>query len=128
MTKEEFEKNVSNPYELHSIVVNNHVATDRLGVYILGQTSDTWSDFFVQRVGRSDGDLNERLRQHAREKKYPEFMFMYCDTLKENFDWECFLYHEFDPSLLNNDIHPDRPEGKRWSCPNCDVFDNESNQ
>ncbi|MYC24511.1 MAG: hypothetical protein F4X56_01165 [Gammaproteobacteria bacterium] len=123
MTKEELEKNVSESYELDSNVVNFRVAEGRLGVYILGQTAETWSDFYVQRVGRSDEDLNERLRQHAREKKYPEFMFMYCGSLKENFDWECFLYHEFDPKLLHNVYHPDRPDGEDWPCPRCTKFD-----
>lgn len=44
---------------------------------------------------------------------------------KEAFEKECKNYHDFggDIGSLDNDIHPDRPEGKEYECPICDIFD-----
>lgn len=45
--------------------------------------------------------------------------------LKKHLKKECKNYHDFggDIGSLDNDIHPDRPEGKEYECPICDIFD-----
>ena len=70
-------------------------------------------------MGRSDKDLNDRLKDHIGE--YGRFKFEYYGSAKAAFEKECHLYHDFTPQ--DNKIHPDRPDGSNWKCPVCDIFD-----
>ena len=56
---------------------------------------------------------------------YKYILFSYAENSKEAFEKECKNYHDFggDIGSLDNDIHPDRPEGKDYECPICDIFD-----
>jgi len=81
------------------------------GVYLLGYVSG--NAFHVQRVGRSDEDLNGRL--HDYEGQYQHFKYAYCSSVRAAFDAECELWHAYGGS--NNPLHPARPAGKNWPCP-----------
>lgn len=71
-------------------------------------------------VGRSDSDLNERLKQHLGEG-FREFKFSIANSVKEAFEKKCKNYHDFgENKKLKNDIHPRRPDGCSFACPYCD--------
>ena len=105
------------PYVLSEDEVSRRVDASKMGYYALLNRNDV-----VKYVGRSDSDLRDRLMSHARLGKYAKFKFEYETSQRLNFEHECNLYHyHFD--TLDNKNHPDRPEGKDWKCPRCNIFD-----
>jgi hypothetical protein len=71
----------------------------------------------VKYVGRSDVDLNHRLKQHI--GKQTHFVFAYMSSPMAAFAAECELYHHFNPA--GNDVHPARPQNTSWKCPHCNL-------
>ena len=53
------------------------------------------------------------------------FKFSYANNAKEAFEKECRNYHDFggDDGILDNKVHPDRPERTEYDCPICNIFD-----
>lgn len=102
------------PYTLADIVIDGNVPVRSPGVYALGRMG-SGKIFYIHYVGRSDTDVNHRLKQHI--GKYLQFKFKCYGSAKAAFEKECYLYHEFDPSRLDNEIHPASREG--WQCPRC---------
>ena len=100
-------------FPLSSYSINEHVRGYGPGAYLLGYISG--SNFYVQRVGRSDSDLNSRLHDYV--GKYHAFQYVFFETARDAFYKECRLYHEFDPD--DNFIHPDKPTGTNYICPVC---------
>jgi len=109
---------MSGPFTLSPRGIDQTVEAGRIGTYALGNTGNDGT-FFIGYVGRSDIDLNGRLKQHV--GKHPLFKALYWSTAKEAFEHECRVYHDFSPP--ENEIHPDRKKGTAWSCPACPVFD-----
>jgi len=107
---------LSGPYALSKDGINNAVKSTSAGVYALGYTSG--NTFYVQRVGRSDDDVNDRL--HDYEGQYVQFKFAYCSSSFAAFSAECELWHDFGGD--NNPLHPARPAGQTWKCPRCKNF------
>ncbi len=107
------------PYALTTQKVDTVVTKTSPGAYALGKAQS--NKFYVSYVGRSDEDVNDRLKDHVGD--YEEFKFIYCSSAKAAFEKECRLYHDFPNS--NNDIHPARPRRKNWECPVCDIFDDD---
>ena len=99
-----------------SIDVN--VAHTSPGAYALGRASN--DTFYVDYVGRADVDVAARLKQWLATKKYTHFKFEYYSSPKAAFEKECRLYHDWKPQGLDNEIHPDRPNGTDWKCPICE--------
>jgi hypothetical protein len=89
------------------------------GAYVLGRS--TVETFFVSYVGRSDTDLANRLNSHV--GKYSHFKYGFFPSPKAAFDKECFLFHSFGETSLDNAIHPARPQGTGWTCLHCNNFD-----
>lgn len=111
--------NMKGPYTLNDSYIDKFDSNE-IGNYGLGYSDDTY--FYVKYVGRSDDDLNKRLKEHVGE--YKEFMFSYATSKKETFNKECRNYHDFGGSKkLDNTNHPARPKGKDWECPKCKIFD-----
>lgn len=105
-------------FQLDSEIIDKRVEEERIGTYILGVYKRGEPE--VQYIGRSDTDLNARLKQHfwAEDESYRWFVFRHLDTESQAFEEECFLYHDFGGSKkLDNDIHPRIPDGKSYSCP-----------
>ena len=101
------------PFALVSERIDREVSLpDVPGVYALGRMVNP---FVVAYVGRSDDDLNGRLKDHI--KAYPVFEFEYCSSAKEAYLWECQLYHEYYPPDDKN--HPDMPDGIYLKCSVC---------
>ena len=90
------------------------------GAYALGRTGQD-DTFYISYVGRSDTDLNARLKQWA--GKYSKFKYGFLDSPKAAFEKECYLFHTFGETKLDNDVHPARPQGSGWKCPHCRNFD-----
>ena len=111
-------------YELTTEKIDEVINRKSAGNYALGENKP--DGFYVSYVGRSDTDVNERLKKWVREKsdKYKHFKFSYASSPKAAFEKECKNYHEFcENESSDNDIHPQRPDNTNWECPNCDVFD-----
>ena len=104
-------------YPLTNASIDENVTRKSPGAYALGHISD--SSFHVKYVGRSDGNVNARLKDHV--GSYKRFKFEYYGSAKAAFEKECRLYHDFDPP--DNDVHPRRPNNSNWECPVCPVFD-----
>ena len=107
-------------YKLDEETVNKIVTKTSVGNYALGKKNEK-GNFSVCYVGRSDSDVKNRLLYWVENSSRPLFKYSYTTSIKEAFEKECKNYHDFDPT--DNDIHPDRPEGKDWKCPHCDNFD-----
>jgi len=115
------ESGLRGPYPLDEQTIDRVVTETSSGAYALGKTKDT--TFYIKYVGRSDDDVNGRLKDHVGE--YEQFKYEYYPSAKAAFEKECQLWHDFgEPEgTLDNKSHPDRPDGTGWKCPRCDVFD-----
>lgn len=106
-------------YPLNNDTIDEKVTRKSAGAYALGRTEE--KSFYIKYVGRSDSDINSRLKDWV--GKYPRFKFDYYSSPKAAFEKECNLYHDFGESeLLDNDIHPQRPDNSDWKCPRCKIF------
>lgn len=85
------------------------------GAYALGrQVGET---FYVDYVGRSDADLNGRLKDWV-SSKYTHFKHGFLETAKAAFEHECKMFHDFGGTAkLDNKVHPARPQGTNPKCP-----------
>lgn len=105
------------PHPLTEAHIDKYVS-QAIGVYALGHTASNGA-FYPKYVGRSDVDLNDRLKDHV--GSYAQFKYGHYETVKAAFDKECNMYHDFKPQL-DNTIHPDRPKGTNYKCPRCNVL------
>ena len=115
--------NMQGPYPLTKEKIDDVITKTSPGNYALGNSDE--KSFYVHYVGRADDDLNGRLKWWVGKKdKYAEFKYSYAASAKAAFEKECQNFHDFGGSeKLDNEYHPDRPEGANWSCPVCDIFD-----
>ncbi len=81
----------------------------RIGNYELGYLNN--EGLFVTRyVGRSDCDINSRLKDHI--GKYPAFRYSYAESVEEAYRIEANDYIYYGGWIfLDNEIHPDSPSG-----------------
>ena len=111
------------PWELTDDMVDQVISALGPGNYALGYT-DIMGNFIVLYIGRSDYDLNDRLHDWTPYSKYKQFKASYATSAEAAFEKECRNYHDFGGSKrLENESHPDRPDGTDWVCPNCEIFD-----
>lgn len=102
--------------------IDKQVTKKSAGNYALGYVNEEGT-FIVQYVGRSDSDVNSRIKSHLSEK-YLRFKYSYATSPKAAFEKECHNYHDFGgpKGSLDNTIHPDRPKDSGWKCPVCNIF------
>jgi hypothetical protein len=112
---------LNGPYTLTADKIDEIVTKTSAGTYALDR-SDGTDGFKVYRVGRSDKNLNARLKSYV-GGKYTRFKYGYNSSAKAAFEKECELYHDWNPP--DNAIHPDRPDGTDWKCPiaDCDALE-----
>ena len=111
---------MNGPYNLTEAIIDLNVGIGP-GNYGLGHVGED-GIFIVRYVGRSDTDLNSRLKDWV--GKYKQFKYSQTSSREEAFKKECKNFHDFDGvSGLDNDIHPDRPDGRNLECPVCRIFD-----
>lgn len=114
--------NMVGPYPLNEHEIDLQIKKGIPGNYAYGYLNED-ERFFVQYVGRSDEDLNSRIRHGIGQ--YKMFKYSYAKGSKEAFEKECINYHDFggEEGILDNNIHPDRPDGADYGCPVCDIYD-----
>ena len=105
---------LSGPYALNDDTIDKIITRTSAGSYALGETK-TDGMFYIDYAGRSDGDVNGRLHDHA--GRYKQFKYGYFPTAKAAFEKECNLYHDFSPR--DNKVHPARSPNTNWTCPRC---------
>lgn len=108
------------PYALSNEEIDRVVTRISPGVYVLGHSEN--GTFYVKYVGRSDNNINSRLKQWV--EQYVQFKFGYFSSPKAAFEREGTIYHDFGGpnGSLDNKNHPQRPEGTDWQCSRCNVF------
>lgn len=91
--------------------VNFYVESKSMGIYLFSRNGYT-----VDYVGRSDNDINARIKSSAKEGYgYKYFWFDYATSPMDAYKKECFYYHKYNPP--DNSIHPAVPSGTNWRCP-----------
>lgn len=110
---------MNGPYLLDFKTIDTNVTKTSAGNYSLGYKNSD-GKFVVCYVGRSDTDVNGRLKYWIGKTKRQLFKFSYATSPKAAFEKECINYHDFNPS--DNIIHPDRPQNSGWKCPRCNIF------
>src|ERR1700691_4414331 len=93
--------------------IDANVVAGCTGVYILDKT--TSGAFVVSYVGRSDYDVAARLKAGVTEGGYALFRFKYMPSAAAAYELECQIYHAV--THLDNEIHPDAPNGSSCTCP-----------
>jgi hypothetical protein len=107
------------PLALNVATIDTQVVGYGPGAYALGKADG--DILYIKYVGRSDSDLNARLKNWA--GTYTDFMYAFFPSAKAAFDKECGLFHDFGGTArLDNKMHPDRPNGSNWTCPRCGNF------
>lgn len=102
------------PHALTTEKIDAHVGTS-IGAYALGRDAGNGL-LNVSYVGRSDNDLNDRLKDWV--GSYAAFKYGHFQTVKAAFEHECKMFHDFGGTAkLDNDIHPARPKGTNYDCP-----------
>jgi hypothetical protein len=109
--------NLSGPYALTNDGIDSAVKQTSAGAYALGYLQG--NTYYIQRVGRSDVDLNKRLHDYVGD--YKQFKAAYSSSPYQAFLAECELWHEYG-NRTSNPLHPDRPNGTDWKCPRCKNF------
>lgn len=109
--------NMDGPFKLDEATIDSEVTKTSAGNYALGKKNDKGT-FLVGYVGRSDSDVNDRLKYWAKNSQRPLFKYSYELSPKAAFEKECENYHDFEPP--GNDIHPDKPNDTNWKCPVCE--------
>ncbi len=104
------------PIELKDDNIDDKIKGRSPGNYALGRIEE--KAFIVAYVGRSDTDLNSRLKDWVGD--YPYFKWSYASSEKVAYNKECKNYHDFGKNrLLDNISHPAKPDGKDWKCVVC---------
>ncbi len=91
--------------------VDVYVTQQSPGVYLFSRDGKT-----AAYVGRSDTDLNSRIKQSVQEGLgHTYFWFEYTSSSKDAYLKECDYYHKYNPK--DNVNHPAAPLGMNWRCP-----------
>ena len=111
---------MNGPYEFTSEKVDEIITKTSPGNYALGYMDG--NTFIVRYVGRSDSDLNDRIKDHLGEsREYKFFKYSYASSPREAYEKECQNWHDFDGpnGKLKNSNHPDKPDDTNYKCPVC---------
>jgi hypothetical protein len=107
------------PYPLTEEDIDSRVE-ERTGNYALGVAGK--NIMVVKYIGRSDTNLNKRLKEHIKEG-YKDFEYVYTSDPTSAYKKECQDYHVFTNNgfILDNKNHPGKPKNAplTLSCPVC---------
>jgi hypothetical protein len=111
---------MTGPYPLTEEDIDSRFQ-EKIGNYALGVAAK--NIMAVKYVGRSDTNLNQRLKDHLGEEGYNAFEFAYTGNPELAYRKECRDFHAFVDRgfILDNKIHPDKPKGASLTlvCPVC---------
>lgn len=104
-------------FELTEAGIDLHVGS-AIGVYLLGELLKPDGSLHVRYAGRSDIDLNRRLKDWVGSYYY--FLYGHYSTVADAYNAECRFYHTFGGAdgRLDNSAHPAKPRSVS-SCPVC---------
>jgi hypothetical protein len=105
-------------FALTEETINEKVKLVSPGNYVLGRINE-YGTFLIGHIGRSDENLNAKLKSWIGKTRKPFFKFRYAPSAKAAFGKQCDNYHDF---CEGKGVHPERPEGSDWSCPRCKTF------
>ena len=121
--------NMTGPYDFNKDSIDINVTKVSSGNYALGFLDKNSDNFHVTYIGRSDSDVNDRLKKQLSvtkniiskyETKNLSFKYSYASSPKEAFEKECYNYHNFvNSKKLGNNQHPERSGDEEWKCPIC---------
>jgi hypothetical protein len=103
------------PYPLEFATVDVVVPRRSVGVYTLSRTPGPQA-FAIAFIGRAEGDLNVRLKQHV--GSYASFQFTICASPEAAFLAECELFHAH--AHVEGQAHPAGSAKNHWKCPWCE--------
>jgi hypothetical protein len=106
---------MAGPYPLVTTAIG--IMPNTPGAYCLGSV-ERGGKFGTYFVGRSDTDIASQLRRHI--GNYRAYTYVLAETALGAFQMECEIYHMLSPP--DNAVHPVRPSGMDWACPNCGKF------
>ncbi len=98
--------NLAGPFAFNDKTIDATITVTSPGVYMLGYTG-TNATLYVERVGRSDVNLNARLKSDEYRGRFREFKAAYCPDATTAFHHECTLWHAYGGTLNPN--HPATP-------------------
>jgi len=109
---------MNGPFTLNSATIDLRAERTAPGTYKASNSKTA-----VKYVGRSDVDVNARLKDHVGVYRY--FWYEYATSPRAAFQKECTLWHHHGGAQgrLDNINHPARPAGSGWKCPVCSIFD-----
>ena len=102
------------PFTLAADAIDEELVDDCPGAYALGFI-DQLGRFSITFVGSAGEDLKSALKE--RIGTAPQFKFKHFAQQRQAFEKECEMFHQFMP--MGNFLHPSRPPGTDWTCPNC---------
>ncbi|MFC2076374.1 hypothetical protein ACFLT7_04755 [candidate division KSB1 bacterium] len=112
------------PFRFKTDIIDRFVKHSA-GVYLLAR-SDMPADSALF-IGRSRENLRHTLHSHLPEneayrelkRKNPDrFYFLHLGPDRTLYQYECYIYHRYEPEL--NKYHP-APDAHSWSCPVCET-------
>ena len=102
---------MNGPFIFNEAEISEKIRNNVIGTYILSS-----GDNVAHYVGRSDTNLNVRLKQHLNDpQNYTQFWFEITASSLEAYSLECKWYHKYNPK--DNNYHPAVPPGAAWKCP-----------
>ena len=113
---------MNGPYSLTKEDIDQRIPVGSIGNYAYGYKNNNGT-FIVKYVGRSDTDLNDRIKHGI--GTYKLYKYSLAKNVKEAYEKECKNYHDFGgmEGKLDNDIHPAKPNNKDYECPYCDNWE-----
>lgn len=100
------------PLRLEERSVNLFIPEQRTGVYVTGKNL---IGFAPLKVGKSELHLRQALLNEV--GTHSAFKFFVTPTLEEAFDFECRIWHEYEPK--DNPEHPVMEGKVKVACPVC---------
>ena len=92
------ESGLKGPFKLDSEEIDRLIKPNTIGVYMLGYKEG--NTFYVLYVGRSDTDLNDRLKKHI--GRQPRFKYDVMPSAEAAYFKECELFHMFGGTRANS--------------------------
>lgn len=105
---------LTGPLPLTYDAVQRAVRERSPGVFAIGHV-DADDCFYVERIGRSDYDLRDRLRNFIGTASH--FKYIEMASAEQAFAKQCLLFHDFKPPA--NQFHPEPPVDSDRDCPRC---------
>lgn len=107
------------PFDLDEATINRTIPATTPGNFAIGYVKENGA-FVTRFVGRSDSDVAAELRRHETDSS-TKFKWSSAPSVLAAFEKQCRNFHDFGGyNALENEDHPEPPNGMNWKCPFCD--------